>query len=86
MIDHRRYARIRPYILGCFHHIYNGIDGQDDTQDGDGSAYARHQREGEEIATHGHTRIADGRDDGDENPQENGRPCERCTAILHHEE
>ena len=40
VIDHRGYAGVRPYILCRFHHVYNRIDRQDDTQDGDRGAYA----------------------------------------------
>ena len=86
VICHGTDTGVGPYILGCFHHVYYRINGQNDTQNGNGSAYARHQRECEEITTHGHTGITYSREDGDEHPQEDGCPRDGCAAILHHKE
>ena len=86
MVGHRTDAGVGPYVFGCFHHIDDGVDGQDDAEDGNGGTDARHQRERQEEATHGDTGIADGRDDGDEYPQEDGAKRERCASVLHHEE
>ena len=86
VVCHRTDAGIRPYIFGCFHHVDDGIDGHDDAQNGDGSTDARHQRECQEEAAHGDSRVADGGNDGDKEPQEDGAEGERRTAILYHKE
>ena len=86
MVGHRTDAGVRPYVFGCFHHVDDGVNGQDDAEDGDRGTDARHQRERQEEAPHGDTSIADGGDDGDEEPQEDGAKGEGRTAVLHHEE
>lgn len=86
MVCHGTDTGIAPYVDSSLHHIYNGIDGEDDAEDGDRGVDARHQGEGEEVAPHGNTSIADGRDNGDKNPCEHGGPGEFDTPLLHHEE
>ena len=85
-IRHGRYAGGRPYVLGSLHHVDDGIDRQDDAHDADGSTLSGHQREGEEIAAHGHTGIADSGDHGDDKPQQHHWQCEVSAAVLHDEE
>lgn len=59
-VDHCGYAGVGPDVLGGFDHVDDGVDGQDDAEDGDGGTYARHEREGEEVAAHGYAGIANG--------------------------
>ena len=40
VVCHRTDAGIRPYIFGGFHHVDDGIDGQDDAQNGNGGTDA----------------------------------------------
>ena len=86
VVSHCADAGVGPYVFGGFHHVDDGVDGQDDAEDGDRGTDARHQRERQEEAAHGDTCIADGGDDGDEEPQEDGAKGEGRTAVLHYEE
>ena len=86
MVCHRTNAGVGPYIFGCFHHIYNSINRSDDTKDGDRGTDARHQRERQEEAAHGDASIADGGNDGYQNPYDDGSEVEDFATILHHEE
>jgi hypothetical protein len=86
VICHGAHAAVGPYILCRLYHVDDSIDGEDDTHDADGRTLTGHQREGEKITTHGHTGIADGRDDGDDEPEKHRGEREDGSAVLHDEE
>ena len=86
VVHHCGNAGVGPHVFGCFDHIDDGVDGEDDAEDGDGGTDARHQGEGEEIAAHGHTGIADGREDGDDDPEQDGAQRDGRATVLHYEE
>ena len=72
LVHHGAYTTVRPYVLSRLYHINDGIDRQDDAHDADRSVHARHQGEGQEVATHWDTGIAHCRQDGDEKPKCHG--------------
>ena len=45
VVGHRTDTGVGPYVFGRFHHIDDGIDGQDDAKDGNRGTDARHERE-----------------------------------------
>ena len=40
VVGHRTDAGVGPYVFSRFHHVDDGIDGQDDAEDGDGGTDA----------------------------------------------
>ncbi len=70
--DEGTYTGVAPYVLGCLYHVDDGEDGEDDAHDAYGGTDACHEGEGEEVAPHGNASIADGGDDGDEEPEQDG--------------
>ncbi len=82
-VDHSADAGVRPYIFGSLDHVDDGIDRQDDAHDSERCSLSGHQREGQEIAAHGDSSIADCRKDGNEEPQQHGGPREFYSTILH---
>ena len=86
LIRHGADAGVGPDVFGGFEHVDDRIDRQDEAHDFDGGAEACHEGNGQEEAAHGHAGVADGRDDGDEHPQQHGADAEGEAAVLHHEQ
>lgn len=80
-ICHGTDTGIRPYIFGCFHHIDNGVYGENDAHNNDGNTDARHQREHQEETAHRDSGIAYGRNDRDKNPKQDCAEGECHTAM-----
>ncbi len=43
VVHHCGDAGVGPHVFGSFDHIDDGVDGEDDAEDGDGGTDARHQ-------------------------------------------
>ncbi len=79
-------AGVRPYVFRGFDHVDNGVNRQDYAKDFDWRPDAGHKREGKKIASHGDSGIADGGDDGNEEPENKRGHIERHPAVLHDKE
>ena len=86
MVGHRCNAGVRPYVFGCLYHVYDGIYGKYYSHNCNRRTYARHEREGEEEATHRHSGITYRRDHRKQEPKEHCGKGELYAAVLHHEE
>ena len=86
LVHHSTDARVAPYVLRCLHHVDDSEDGEDDAHDAYRSSRASHERESEEVASHGYTSIAHGREDGYEQPEEDGGQVDVCAPVLEDEE
>lgn len=86
VIGHSAYGRVGPNVFCRFNHIDDRIDRQDNTHDADGSTDGRHERKRQEVAAHGHASIANGGEDGDEEPNDHRRQGQFKACILHEEE
>lgn len=83
MVGHGTDTGVAPYILCRLNHVNDGINRQDDAQDANRSADTRHQGKGEEITAHRYTRITDGGDNRDQDPEQDGGYRNGSAAILH---
>ena len=85
-VDHGSYTRVRPHVFGSFQHVDDGVDRKDDSHNTHWSVDARHERKGEKETPHRNAGIAHSRKNGDDQLQQQGRPCKFITAVLHHVE
>ena len=86
MVGHGTDSRVGPDVFGCFDHVDDGVDRQDDTHDADRRTDAGHERQSQEVAAHGDAGVADGSQDGDEEPGNHGAHGEVEAAVLHEEQ
>ena len=83
MVGHGCHAGVRPNIFCRLDHVYDGIQGQDEPEDGDRSVHAACQRERQEEASHGDSGIADGRDNRKKKPKEHRGNGQLHASVLH---
>ena len=59
MVGHRADGGVGPDVLSRLDHVDDRVDRQDDTHEAERCAEGAHEREGQEVAAHRDTGIAD---------------------------
>lgn len=86
VLGHAADARVGPHVFGGLNHVDDRVDRQNDAHEADGGADAAHQGQGQKVAAHGDAGVADGRQDGHEEPGDHAAHGQRNARVLHDEE
>ena len=86
MVSHGADSCIRPNVFCRFDHIDDGVNRQDNAHDADRSSDTGHEGQGQEVASHRNTGVADGCQNGDEEPGNHRTHGQFRTTVLHEEQ
>lgn len=86
VVGHSTDGRVGPNVFCCFDHVDDGVDRQDNPHNANGRTDGGHEGQGEEVAAHGDTGIADGSEDGYEKPGDHFTESQFHATVLHEEQ
>ena len=83
MVRHGGDAGVARNVHRGFDHVDDGVDREDHTHQVNRDVEGRHEGEGEEVAAHRNTGVADSGDHGDDHPDCHRTARNRDAGILH---